>query len=123
MRHNQIRPPYGTGQFQQISDLPTSCGLSRDKKLRWITRRPQGIESAQAVEVRTDALKCLVVMHVLQGWPHWVRVIGLHLPMLRKVADHGISSGPVGMAFGDLLVPPGIKVGVHMPGPLLAPVA
>ena len=37
-----------------------------------------------------------------------------------SVADHGISSGPARKAFGDLLVPPGIEVGVHTPGPLLA---
>ena len=69
-----------------------------------------------------DALKGLVVAHVLQGQPHGVRVIGLHLPMFRKVTDHGISSGPAGKAFGDLLVQPGIEVSVHMLGPLLAPV-
>ena len=63
-----------------------------------------------------------MVAHVLQGQPHGVRVIGLHLPMLRKVADHGISSGPAGKAFGDLLALPGIEVSVHTLGPLPAPV-
>ena len=63
-----------------------------------------------------------MVIHVLQGWPHGVGVIGLHLPVLSQVADHGISSGPAGKALGDLLAPPGIEVGVHTPGPLPAPV-
>ena len=63
-----------------------------------------------------------MVTHVLQGQPHGVNVIGLHLPMLGKVADHGISSGPAGKAFGDFLAPPGIEVSVHTLRPLPAPV-
>ena len=122
MRHDQIRPPYGMGRFQQIMDLSMSRGLPRGRELRWITHHPEGIELAQIVEVQMDALKGLVVMHVLQGWPYGVRVIGLHLPVLGKVADHGISSCPAGKAFGNLLAPPGIKISVHTPGPLPAPV-
>ena len=113
MCQNQIRPAYGTGRLQQILDLPMGHGLPWGGELRLITRRPKGIESAQIVNVQMDALKYLAVTHVLQGRPHRVRVIQLHLPMLRKVTDHGISSGPAGKAFCDLLALPGIKVGVH----------
>ena len=60
------------------------------------THHPQGVESAQIIKVQMDALKYLVVMHVLQGQPHWVRIIGLRLPVLGKVADHGISAAQPG---------------------------
>ena len=82
------------GRLQQISDLPMGCRLLRVEEHRWITHDPQGVESAQIVNVRMDALKYLAVMHVLQGWPHQVWVIRLHLLVLGKVADHGVSSGP-----------------------------
>ena len=123
MCQNQVRPAYAMGQFQQILDLPMGHGLPRGGELGWITHHPQGIESAQIINVQMDTLKYLVVVHVLQGWPHWVRVIRLHLPVLGKVADHGVSSGPARKAFCDLLAPPGIEVGVHTSGPLLGLVA
>ena len=110
MHQNQVRPAYGAGQLQQISDLPTGCGLPRGGELRWITHHPQGVESAQIINVQMDALKYLVVMHVLQGQPHRVQVIQLCLPMLGKVTDHGVSSSPSRKAFCDLLVPPGIEL-------------
>ena len=103
MHQNQIRQAYGTGRLQQILDLPASRMLPRGGELGWITCRPQGIESAQIVNVQTDTLKYLAVTHVLQGWPHRVWVVWLHLPMLGKVADHGISSGPAGKAFAIFL--------------------
>ena len=97
--------------------------LPRGRELRWITYHPQGVESAQIVNVQTDALKYLAVMHVLQGQPHRVWVIWLCLPMLRKVADHGVSSSPAMKAFCDLLALPGIEVGVDTLGPLQGLVA
>ena len=85
-------------------------GLPRGGELRWITHHPQGVESAQIINARTDAIEYLAVVHVLQGQPHQVRVIRLHLPVLEKVTDHGVSSSPARKAFYDLLAPPGIKV-------------
>ena len=120
MHQNQIRPAYGASRLQQILDLPMGRGLPRGRELGLITNHPQGVESAQIINVSMDTLKYLVVMHVLQGQPHQVRVIWLHLPVLGKVTDHGISSCPAEKAFGDLLVPPGIEVGVHTLGPLPA---
>ena len=119
MHQNQVRPAYGMGQLQQISDLPMGHGLLRGGELGWITHHPQGVESAQIINVRMDALEYLAVMHVLQGWLHRVRVIWLCLSMLGKVADHGVSSDPAQKAFCDLLVPPGIEVCVQTLGPLL----
>ena len=119
MHQNQVRLAYGAGQLQQISDLPMGHGLLWGGELRWITRCPKGVELTQIINVRTDALKYLAVTHVLLGRPHWVQVIWLHLPVLGKVADHGVSSSPARKAFCDLLVPPGIKVCVQMLGPLL----
>ena len=118
MPQNQVRLAYGMGQLQQILDLPTGHGLLRGGELGWITCCPQGVESAQIMNVQTDTLKYLAVAHLLQGWPHRVWVIWLCLPMLGKVADHGVSSGPARKAFCNLLVLPGIEVGVHMLGPL-----
>ena len=113
----QVRLADGAGRLQQISDLPVGCGLLRCGELRWVTLHSQDVESAQIVNVRSDAVKYLAVVYVLQGQPHQVRVIQLHLPMLGKVADHGVSSDPARNAFYDL-VPPGIKVCVQPPGPL-----
>ena len=118
MRQNQVRPADGTGRFQQISDLPAGCGLLRCGELGWITHHPQNVESAQIVNVRLDTVEYLAIVHVLQGQPHWVQVIQLHLPMLGKVTDHGVSGDPARNTFCDLLVPPGIKVCVQMLGPL-----
>ena len=112
----QVRPADGVGQLQQISDLPTGCRLPRCGQLRWITHHPQDVESAQIVNVRSDAIEYLAVTHVLQGWPHLVLVIRLHLPMLGKVADHGVSSNPARNTFCNLLALPGIKVCVQPPG-------
>ena len=53
------------GQLQQISDLPVGHRLPKGGEVRWITHRPQGVELAQIVNVRTDALKYLAVTHVL----------------------------------------------------------
>ena len=119
MRQNQVRPAYGSGRLQQISDLPMSHWLLRGRELRWITHCPQCVEPAQIVNVRSDALEYLAVAHVLQGRPHWVQVIRLCLPMFGKVADHGVSSNPAWKAFCDLLALPGIEVCVQTPGLLL----
>ena len=116
MRQYQVRLANGTGQLQQISDLPMGCGLLRCRELRWITHHPQDVESAQIVNVRLDAVEYLAVTHVLQGQLHWIWVILLHLPMLGKITDHGVSSNPARNAFCDLLAPPGIKVCVQLPG-------
>ena len=80
MCQNQVRPADGMGQLQQTSDLPTGCGLLRCRELGWVTRYPQDVESAQIVNVRLDTVEYLVVAHVLQGWPHWVRVISCAFP-------------------------------------------
>ena len=109
MRQNQVRPADGAGQFQQISDLPMGCRLPRCGELGWITHHPQDVELAQIVNVQSDAVEYLAVVHVLQGWPHWVWVIWLHLPVLRKVADHGVSGDSARNVFCDLLVPPESK--------------
>ena len=58
-------------------------------------------------------------MHVVQGWPHRVWMIGLHLSMLGEVTDHGVSSGPACNAFHNLLALPSIKVCVQLLSPLL----
>ena len=118
MHQNQVRPAYGVGQLQQISDLPMGCGLPRCGELGWITRRTQDVEPTQIVNVQSDALEYLAVVHVLQGWPHQIWVIQLCLPMLRKVTDHCVSSKPARNTFCDLLALPGIKVCVQMLGSL-----
>ena len=96
-----------------------SHGLPRGGELGQITCHPQHVESAQIVNVQSDVVEYLALTHVFQGQTHQVQVIQLHLPMLGKVADHGVSSDPARKAFCDLLVPPGIEVCVQMPGPLL----
>ena len=118
MCQNQVRLADGTGRLQQISDLPAGHGLLRCGELGWITHHPQDVELAQIVNVRLDAVKYVAVTHVLQVWPHRIQVIRLHLPVLRKVTDHGVSSDPARSAFCDLLAPPGIKVCIQPLGPL-----
>ena len=119
MHQNQVRPAYGMSQLEQILDLPMGHRFLRGRELGWITHHPQDVEPAQIINVRLDTLRYLAVAHVLQGWPHQVRVIRLHLPVLGKVADHGVSSSPARKVFCNLLAPPGIEVCVQMLGPLL----
>ena len=109
----------GTGRLQQISDLPTSHGFPRCGELGWITCCPQDVERAQIIDVSSDALEDLAFAHVVQGWPHWVWMIGLCLSMHGEVADHGVSSGPAYNAFSNLLALPSIEVCVQLPSPLL----
>ena len=83
-----------------LVDHPSSpgCRISTDHKCP--IRRPQILGSHTCTP----------------GWPHWVWMIRLCLPLLRKVTDHGVSSDPAQKAFCDLLAPPGIKVCVQMLG-------
>ena len=45
-------------------------------------------------------------------------MIGLHLSMLGKVENHGVSHGPACNAFSNPLAPPSIKICVQLPSPL-----
>ena len=65
MHQNQVRPADGAGRFQQISDQPAGCRLPRCGELGWITRHPQDVEPAQIVDVQSDAVEYLAVVHVL----------------------------------------------------------
>ena len=118
MRQYQVGRANGMGQLQQISDLPMGHGFLGCGELGWITCHPQDVELAQIVDVRSDAIKDLAFAHVVQGWPHWVWMIGLHLSVLGEVADHDVSSGPACNAFSNLLAPPHIKVCVQLQSPL-----
>ena len=63
-----------------------SCFLGCGE-LWWVTSHPQGVESAQVIDIRPDVIEDLALSHIVQGWLHQVGVVGLHLPMLRKVTD------------------------------------
>ena len=95
------------------------CGFLRCGELWQVTCCPQDVEQAQIVDVRPDAIEDLVLTHVVQGQPHRVWMIGLCLPMLREVADHGVPHGPACDAFNNLHTMPSIEICVQLPSPLL----
>ena len=84
-------------------------------ELGWVTSHPQDVEPAQIIDVRSDAVENT---RVVQGWPHWVWMIGLCLSMFGEVTNHGVSHGPACNAFSNLLVLPRIEVYVQLPSPL-----
>ena len=80
---------------------------------RQTTSHPQGIEPAQIINVRPDTFEDSTLHHVVKRQAHQVRVIRLHLPVFREVADHGVLGGPALNTICNLLVMPGIKMCVH----------
>ena len=91
-------------------------------ELWWVTSHPQGIELAQVIDVRPDAVEDLALSHIVQGQPHGVGVIGLHLPILWEVTDHGVPCHPACDPFGNFVTMPSIKMCVQqlhfLPGPI-----
>ena len=71
---DQVRLADGVGQFQQVPDLAAGGWFPGRGELWQIASHPQGIEVAQVIDVRPYAVEDPVLPHVVQRWPHGVRV-------------------------------------------------
>ena len=59
----------------------------------WIICCSYSVEMTQVIQVSHNAVKNLALLHVLEGQPYQVWVVGLHLPMFGKVTNHSVPFG------------------------------
>ena len=118
---DHVRAAYGSGRLQQVPDLAACNQFPQHGELWWIASHPQGVEVAQVVEVQPYAVKDPAPTHVIQGWPHGVGVVGLHLAMFGKVTNHGVLHHPACNTIGNFVAMPSIKACVEQPHFLPSP--
>ena len=75
---------------------------------------------AQVIDVQPYAIKDPALPHVVQRWPHRVGVVGLCLPVLGEVTDHGVPCRPACNTIVNFVTMPGIKACVQQPHLCLA---
>ena len=105
-----------------VPDLAVGSRFPGHGELWWITSRPQGVEVAQVIDVQPYAIEDPAHPCVVQRQPHGVRVVGLPLPVLQEVRDHGVSCHQACNAVGKFVVMPSIKTCVQQPQFLPGPI-